>query len=614
MPMFARTDRTAPAGSEDVITAEAAGTLDGLFRTRVRRSPDRPAYRGFDKTTGEWRDTSWREMAAEVARWQAALAAEGLPEGARVALTLRNCREWVVFEQAALGLGLVVVPLYTDDRPDNVAYILRDAAVSLLLVGEASLWRRLAPAVAPVESLKRIVVLDCGGGLAPNGPPDDRLRCAAEWLPDSAPDMPRERRGDAHDLATIVYTSGTTGRPKGVMLSHHNILATAHNALASYDIYVEDVLLSFLPLSHSFERTVGYYLPMMAGATVAHARSIQQLADDLLQVRPTALIAVPRIFERIHSRVQEQLAKKSFVARGLFRLAVAVGWRRFQVRQGKRLPGPSLLLWPLLDRLVARKIRDRLGGRARLIVSGGAALPVAVSRMFVGLGMPIVQGYGLTEASPVVSGNPIDDNDPASVGVPLRNVEVRIGESDELLVRGPGVMLGYWNNHAATAQMIDPDGWLHTGDRARIEGRHIYITGRIKDILVLSNGEKVPPGDVETAITADPLFEHAMVVGEGKPYLAALLVLNANLWIEVARELGLDPFDNASLETERLHRYLLARIRGLMHDFPGYAKIRRVHVSLEPWNVDNGLLTPTLKLRRAQVAERFQADIEAMYA
>jgi len=613
MPMFARNDRRESPGSEDVITAEAARTLDGLFRMRVHRSPDRPAYRNFDKATGEWRDSSWREMAAEVARWQSALRAEDLPEGARVALALRNCREWVIFEQAALGLGLVVVPLYTDDRPDNVAYILRDAAVALLLVGEGSLWRRLASSVAPLDCLKRIVVLDCGRGLGPGGPLDERLRCAAEWLPESGPALPPERRGDPDELATIVYTSGTTGRPKGVMLSHGNILSTAHNALASYDLFVDDVLLSFLPLSHSFERTVGYYLPMMSGSTVAHARSIQQLAEDLQQIRPTALIAVPRIFERIHCRVQEQLAKKSPIARGLFRAAVAVGWRRFEVDQGRRRPGPLLLLWPLLERLVAHPIRTRLGGRARLIVSGGAALPVGVSHTFIGLGMPIVQGYGLTETSPVVSGNPVDDNRPASVGVPLRNVEVRIGEQDELQVRGPGVMLGYWNNHAATAQVIDHDGWLHTGDQARIEGRHIYITGRIKDILVLSNGEKVSPGDIETAITSDPLFEQAMVVGEGQPYLAALLVLNPNLWIDVARELQLDAFDHASLESERLNRYLIGRIRDLMHDFPGYAKVRRVHVSLEPWNVDNGLLTPTLKVRRAQVVDRFRMEIAALY-
>ena len=598
-------------GTEDVITAEAAVTLDGLFRQRLHRSPDRPAYRSYDKDAKVWVDATWAQTAAAVARWQESLAGEGLAAGDRVALAVRNCWEWVLFEQAALGLGLVVVPLYTDDRPDNVAYILRDAAVKVILVGDAGLWRRLAPALQSIEYLQRILILDCERRPAPS-PADSRVTCVRDWL--ISGEFPlRERHGGAEDLATIVYTSGTTGRPKGVMLSHGNILSIAHSALASYDVYLEDVLLSFLPLSHSFERTVGYYLPMMAGATVAYARSIQQLSEDLRQVRPTVLIAVPRIFERIYSRIEEQLSKKSAFARSLFRTTVAVGWKRFQARQGRGIRGPSAALWPTLDRMVARNIRDRLGGRTRLIVSGGAPLPPQVSRTFIGLGLPIVQGYGMTETSPVVSGNQLHDNDPLSVGRPLRNVEVRVGANDELLVRGPGVMLGYWNNHAATAQTIDGEGWLHTGDRARIDDGRIYIIGRIKDILVLSNGEKVPPGDIETAICSDPLFEQAMVVGEGKSYLSALLVLNPGLWIEFCESLELDPFAPASLNDERMHRRLLLRIRDLMHDFPGYAKIRRIHVSLEPWSVEAGLLTPTLKLRRAAVAEHFADQVQALY-
>lgn len=599
-------------GTEDVITAEAAVTLDGLFRQRLHRSPERPAYRSYDRESKQWLDATWAETAAAVARWQESLAREGLAAGDRVALALRNCWEWVLFEQAALGLGLVVVPLYTDDRPDNVAYILRDSAVKVLLLGDRGLWQRLAPAVAPIEHVQRILIMDCERRQAPAGG-DDRVVCIKDWLVQGEAQL-RERDGDPHELATIVYTSGTTGRPKGVMLSHRNILSIAHSALASYDVYIEDVFLSFLPLSHSYERTVGYYLPMMAGSTVAYARSIQQLSEDLKQVQPTALIAVPRIFERIYTRIQEQLAKKSAVARRLFHSTVAVGWKRFQYQQGRSIPGPSLALWPMLDRLVARKIRERLGGRTRLIVSGGAPLPVAVSRTFLGLGLPIVQGYGMTETSPVVSGNLLDDNDPASVGRPLRHVEVKVGDSDELLVRGPGVMLGYWNNHAATAQTVGSDGWLHTGDRARIDDGRIYIIGRIKDILVLSNGEKVPPGDIEAAICADPLFEQVMVVGEGKSYLSALVVLNPDLWIDFAADMGLDAFDRAALKDDRVHRKLLLRMRDLMHDFPGYAKVRRLHLSLDPWDVESGLLTPTLKLRRNAVMERFGDQVEALYA
>ncbi|NIP74232.1 MAG: long-chain fatty acid--CoA ligase [Gammaproteobacteria bacterium] len=596
------------AHTEDVIDADSARTLDGLFRERIRRTPDRAAYRSFEPETVTWDDTTWRQMGREAARWQSALAGEPLGRGDRVAVLMRNRREWVMFEQAALGLGLVVVPLYVEDRPNNLAYILHDSATKLLLA-EGSLWGRIHTAVGRVESLQRVVLLGRTEGAAGG---DARVRLARDWLPESAGELVHSG-ADAGALATIVYTSGTTGRPKGVMLSHRNILSNALAILASYGVYLEDVLLSFLPLSHTFERTVGYYVPVMAGATVAYARSVQQLAEDLQAVRPTVMIAVPRVFEKFHARIQEGLAQKPPAVRALFRTAVRVGWRRFQAAQGRARPGPSALLWPLLDRMVARKVRERLGGRTRIIVSGGAPLSLPVARTFIGLGLTLVQGYGLTEASPVVSGNPVDDNDPASVGVALRGVEVRIGPHDELLVRGPGVMLGYWNDHAGTAAAIDPEGWLHTGDQARIERGHIYITGRIKEILVLSNGEKIAPTDVETTLVTDPLFEQAMVVGEGRPYLGALVVLNSEHWIALARKLGLDPFDKAGLRSERLHRHLLARMGALMAEFPGYAKIRRLHVQLEPWTVDEALLTPTQKVRRKQVEERHRADIEAMF-
>jgi long-chain acyl-CoA synthetase len=298
----------------------------------------------------------------------------------------------------------------------------------------------------------------------------------------------------------------------------------------------------------------------------------------------------------------------------LFTLAAQAGWRRFEREQGRADWHPLLLLWPVLRRRVAEPVLARLGGRLRVTVSGGAPLPVEVARLFIGLGLPLLQGYGLTETSPVISVNTLGSNDPASVGVPLRGVRVRIGAEQELLVKGPNVMLGYWNNHAATAKVMEPDGWLHTGDQARIAGGHLYITGRLKDILVLSNGEKVPPADMEMAIALDPLFEQVLVIGEGRSYLSALAVLNADLWSGLAREYGLDPERPESLDDQRLLRDMLERVREALRGFPGYAKIRRLALTLEPWSVDNGLMTPTLKVRRSEVLKRFGARIEAMYA
>jgi long-chain acyl-CoA synthetase len=598
--------------NEDIISTEIAGTLDGLVVQRIKRTPDNIAYRSFDPNSKTWCDTCWKEVGEQIARWQAALAEEGLLPGERVAVHLRNCKEWVYFDQAALTCGLVIVPLYTDDRPDNIAYMMSDSAVKVLLVQDAAVWRRLGPALAGQEDLQRVLLLNGSKTELDDVLQDERVRLVSDWLPASAAPL-KQRKGDPHALASIVYTSGTTGRPKGVMLSHHNMLSIAHSALTMIDVYEEDLFLSFLPLSHTLERTAGYYLPVMSGSAVAYARSIMQLAEDLQHIRPTVMIAVPRIFERVFSRIQGQLEKQAPVKRALFNFTTEVGWHRFEYQQQRAGWRPRLLLWPLLSRLVASKVTAKLGGRLRLSVSGGAALSKQVAQIFIGLGVPILQGYGLTETSPVISVNLPDDNDPGSVGVPLNGIEVRIGDDEELLVKTPGMMQGYWNNHAATAEVIDAEGWLHTGDQACIDNNHIYITGRIKDILVLSNGEKVPPMDMELAISLVPAIEQVMVVGEGEPFLAAIVVLDQEEWRQLARRFDIDANAADSLKHEKLHAFLLREIKGCLKGFPGYAKVRRVILSLDPWTVDNGLLTPTLKVKRAQVLEAFADEVERLY-
>ncbi|MFN3716576.1 MAG: AMP-dependent synthetase/ligase, partial [Thiobacillus sp.] len=424
-----------------------------------------------------------------------------------------------------------------------------------------------------------------------------------------------ERHLAADLLASIVYTSGTTGRPKGVMLTHANLLWNAYFASECASFAPREVFLSFLPLSHTLERTGGYYLPMLLGGEVAYARSIAQLAQDLQAVRPTVLISVPRIYERVYGRIQDGLAKKKPIARALFDLAVRVGWRRFERAQGVAGWHPELLLWPLLKKLVADNVTEKLGGRLKLAISGGAALSPEIARVFIGLGVPIIQGYGLTETSPVVCVNRPDSNVPASIGQPLPGVEVKIGENDELLTRSRCVMRGYWKNEEATRAMIDADGWLHTGDKCRVDARgHYAIVGRIKDIIVLNNGEKVPPADMESAILLDPLFEQVMVIGEGKPYLAALTVLNEEHWQTFAASLNVDPSHPAALNDPKVVKALTRRVAEHLKHFPGYAQIRRLHPELKPWTVDNGLLTPTLKVKRNQVLDRYRAAVEAMYA
>ena len=600
----------ANAGLAHVISPVEAVTLDGLFRERVKRTPEAVACRDFNPQHANWRDYTWAQIDHQVARWQAALEGDGLKAGDRVAVMLRNSPEWITFDQAALGLGLIVVPLYTQDRPENVAYILNDAGCRVLLFEGLEQWLALAPLKSQLTGLTRILAVKPLG----DGVDEPRLKSIGEWLPDDAGETRHVPR-DAAALATIVYTSGTTGRPKGVMLSHRNILTNAAACLQIVPVTSGDLLLSFLPLSHTFERTCGYYLTIMCGATTAYARSVQQLGEDLQLIRPTMLISVPRIYERVYAAIKAKLDDGPPLRKKLFQLAVDVGWARFEHAQGRAGWTAGLLLWPVLKALVAAKIMARLGGRLKTAFAGGAALSPDISRVFIGLGLPVIQGYGLTETSPVACANNLHDNLPASVGRPIPGVEVRIGDKGALLISGPNVMLGYWNNPEATRAMIGADGWLNSGDTARIDAQgHVFITGRLKEIIVMSNGEKVPPIDVEAAIMRDALFEQVMLIGEGKPYLSVIAVLNADNWKKMAAEKSVDAAAPGALQSMQVQNIVLERIAHQLREFPGYAQVRRVTLTLEAWTVENGLLTPTMKLKRAKVLELFNAELDAMYS
>lgn len=596
----------------DIISIDTAKTLDGLFRERVKRSPQSIAYRDYNVSQETWLDYTWADMGNAVKLWQTALSRENFVPGERVAIMVRNCPQWVMFEQAALGLGLVVVPLYTEDRAENAAWCLDNAGASLLLLENMVRWEALRDEVDQLTQLKRIVILNATSqDIHQTG--DQRTIAASDWLP-KAPENISLPQNDPHTLATIIYTSGTTGRPKGVMLSQHNILSNAYACAQIVTVTPDDLLLSFLPLSHTFERTAGYYTPMLCGATIAYARSTRQLADDLLIIRPTILISVPRIYERIYAGIEAKLAEGPAVARLLFRLAVNIGYSRFEYSQKRTHWKITYLLWPLLNRLVARKIMDKLGGRLWQVMSGGAALSPDVSRVFIGLGLPILQGYGLTETSPVVCANRLDDNLPASVGRPVPGVEVKLGEQDALLIRGPNVMLGYWNNPEATRAILSEDGWLNSGDTAHIDAQgRVTITGRLKDIIVTSTGEKIPPADMEAAILRDPIFEQVMIVGEGRSYLSALVVLSKRGWEVVATHCNAKNDPRALACDEYAEEIVLEKIARQISSFPGYAKVHRALLIPEPWSVENEMLTPTLKLRRKKIYEHYQAKIEKFY-
>ncbi len=571
-------------------------TLSDLFVRRVALSGGRVAYRQHDGGENTWREWRWDDVATEVARWQQALLAEGLARGARLAIMLPNGVPWVVCDQAALGLGLAVVPIFSHDNAGNVEYILRDSGSEILVTDRARF--SVIANLEIVPTLKRIVVID-----EADSPELPNAVALDSWLahkPDSvltgaAPD----------DIATLVYTSGTTGAPKGVVLTHHNLLSNAVAVQKSFPIGADNLFLSFLPLSHIFERTAGYYMTMLIGAEVAFARSIQHLKEDMLIIKPTVMFAVPRIFEGMLEKLNASLSGALAPLRWLLARAAA-------------RPAPRRGLWfglarIVVDRLIGRRFRKAFGGRMRHMVSGGAALSPDVARAFIALGVPVYQGYGLTETAPVISVNRQHSNVPESIGPPIHGVEVKLGDGDELLTRSECVMRGYWNLPEVTAQAIDADGWFHTGDRARIDayGR-LYIIGRIKEIIVMSNGEKVPPVDMENALLADPLFDQAMVWGEGKAFLVAILVLNPDEAASCPGDMT-PQADGSVLADDAFGKEVMKRVSLRLKGFPSYAKVRRVIIAPEPWTVENGFLTPTLKLKRHKILERLGKQIESAY-
>jgi long-chain acyl-CoA synthetase len=410
------------------------------------------------------------------------------------------------------------------------------------------------------------------------------------------------------ELLTLIYTSGTTGTPKGVMLSHGNVTSNIAGALDAIPMSDTDVLLSYLPLCHSSERMAGYYLAFGVGASTWFAESIETVADNLAEVCPTVMTSVPRLFERIRNRVLSAAAKTPPARRAIFSWAMRVG----QQHMVKPTPLTNIQV-RVADALVYSKIRQRTGGRLRFFVSGGAALSVDVGSFFFMVGLPILEGYGLTETSPVLAVNRVGDETLGTVGPPLPNVELRIAEDGEILARGPNVMRGYWKQPEATSEMIGPDGWLHTGDIGRFDDHgRLIITDRKKHLLVSSTGKNIAPQPIEQLLTQSLLIEQAMLVGNNREYCTALIVLDVEALKGALDNEGMAVGDLHSSDAVR--KRLWADISRLQRDLSKYERVRRFSILREPFTVENGLMTPTLKVRRKAVESRYAAEIEAMYS
>ncbi len=579
----------------DSIGKGDVSTISGLFAERVRRSPDKVAYRQRDAVVN-WQGYTWREMAEQVARWRTAFAASGLKRGDRVAILHYNSIEWVCFDIAALGLGLVTVPLGLSDGPPTWVEQLAETGARLLVAGQRAYWTAMSGQTDHLSEVGMVVCLDNGESCP------GRCVNVTDWLP--AEVTPTDPAVHAGSLATITYTSGTTGRPKGVMLTQANMLAAALAPLERNPGYLEDVFLSFLPMAHIFERTTEYYLAIACGGEMAFARSPDNLPEDFATIRPSVIMGVPRIYERLWNGVESSAAGNR-PARWLIGRAGTLGLRR---------DNDGLIVrfqhW-LLERFVGRKLLRHLGGRVRIAVSGGAPLAAQLATRLRAVGLPLIEGYGLAEAAGPVTGDNLLEYEPGSVGRPFSEMKIRISRDGEILLKSPSVMSGYWNRPEETAKVLSGDGWLRTGDLGEMRNGRLYVHGRMRDLVILSTGDKLAPSDIESWLMADPLFAQVMVLGNDRPMIVALAVLDIEHWRRFSQEQGLDPSAPNSPVSERA---LLARIARRLDMMPEYAQVRRIHASLEPWTVEDGLVSVALKIRRAEVEKRFGSEIEHLYA
>ena len=588
-------------------------TLAELFTAQAERLGDRAFLR--DKTGKAWRDHSWNDIADEAARLRAGLLGLGLERGDRIAILSDNCPRWVVVDQAALGMGAVIVPLYTTAGVEETRHILADSAASLVAVNGDAAVAKIIGIARDLPDLQGIIQMTPSQGAPPSYGAVGKFRMFTFAQMTAHPAEP-PMEGSREDLATLIYTSGTTGPSKGAMLTHGNLLANSESSQAALDLNEQDMTLSFLPIAHSFERTAGYYTVVLAGGTISYAEGLGQIAQNLLEVNPTIVLTVPRVLEAVYARVMRTVEAGSGVRRALFNAAVATGVHAATYRhEGRSVPVRLAAPMALFRNLVFARIRAIFGNRLRYLISGGAPLPRDIFRFLAAAEVPIVEGYGLTEASPVVAVNLHGHTRIGTVGRAIRDVEVRTAQDGELLVRGPNVMEGYYKLETETREAIDAEGWLHTGDIARIDdGGYITITDRKKEIIVLSGGKNVSPANLENRLNSDPAIAQGCVIGDRRKHLAALLVPDFEyLATQPAFKLiAMRPPEQAVADPA-VRAFYHARVHELNKGLSDVETIVAFALLARPFSQDNGELTPTLKLRRKVVIEHYRDVIESLY-
>ena len=578
------------------------------------RSPD--ARVQIHKVGDRWADIPAREMLRRIAGLSHAFAEMGVHEGDRVAVFAPNCPEWHIADFAITGLGAVVVPIYFRESPERIAYIIGHSGAKIAFVAGSEQAARLMTIRSSLANLERIVVADGAAGTQS----DDTLQYETLIASANQAEVGIYRRGipklRSSQMASIIYTSGTTGEPKGVMLSHANFVS---NEMASFENLAygpEDLALSFLPLAHVYERLTDYCY-LFRGIPVAYVARPDDVARALVEVRPTLTAAVPRFFEKLYATVMERGAQAQGLRRHLFDWAVRTARRAIPWRAYGRPVSPLVKLqWELADRLVYKKFRAGVGGRIRLFVSGGAPLATELAEFFTAVGLTISQGYGLTETSPVVSNNIVAPNHIGTVGHPIRDVEVRIADDGEILVRGPCVMMGYYNRPEETSEVLSPEGWLATGDVGRLDkDGYLIITDRKKELLKTAGGKLVAPAPIENALKTSAYIQNAALVGDKRRFIAALIVPNFAAIEARARQEGVTFSSRADLLAHPwVHQLIETEVAHLTADLAQYESIKRFALIERDFSFDSGELTYTLKLKRRVIEREYADAIEHLYA
>lgn len=589
------------------------GTLVQLFFDAVDRhdKPDALLY----KAGGEWRAISHRQLEADVRALALGLQAYGLVRGDRVALLSENRPEWALVDYAVLCAGAIVVPIYATLVPHQIEYLLRDAGARVLFVSTADQLAKVRQIRAILPTLELVVVFDdvpaLEAGEARLSEVLERGR-AEEGAETAAEFRARALEARPEDIATILYTSGTTGEPKGVMLTHYNIYSNVQAATRALpSVTSADVALSLLPLSHIFERMNAYFM-VCHGVTIAYAESLDAVPQNLMEVRPTIVPSVPRLYEKIYARVMSAEGVK----RKLVLWAKGVAERWADAKLAGRTPDlKTRLEHALADRLVFSKLRERTGGRLRFFVSGGAPLDPEIARFFYGAGVLILEGYGLTETSPVTNVNTPDEMRIGTVGKPVAGTEIMIADDGEILVRGPQVMKGYYNRPDATAEAIDPDGWFHTGDIGELDDDgFLRITDRKRDIIVTAGGKNIAPQPIENRVKLNPLVAEAVMIGDRRPYPVLLIVPEFDRLQAWAAENGIEAADRAALVANpRVHEKMQAEVFGMLTDLARFEMPKKIGLLADEFTIADGHLTPSMKVKRRVVMERYREQIEALY-